>query len=156
MEEEAQNPYAPPQSDISIVPEKRGPGVKKVFSPAQGALGALLGGPLPGAYFVAANFRALGKSGRALLTTIWGVAILLAVLLWHSRLPEGVLNYSIAIVYSAAAWAIIAWTQFTKAQIVASTKLTVHSNGRVVGIALAGLLMTFMLSYVLFDVLSLR
>jgi hypothetical protein len=156
MEEETQNPYAPPQSDLSIVPEKQGPGVKKVFSPAQGALGALLGGPLPGAYFVTANFRALGHMKRALLTTIGGVVILLAVFLWHSRLPEGLLNYSICIVYSAAAWVIIARTQFTKPQIVASRTLTLHSNGRVAGVALVGLIITFMLAYVLFDLLSFR
>jgi hypothetical protein len=156
MVEETQNPYTPPKSDISIIPAKQGPGVKKVFSPAQGGVGAFLGGPVPGTYFVTATFLALGETKRARLTTIWGVVIVLAVLLWHFRLPEGLLSYSISIVYSVAAWVIIGRTQFTKPQIVASRTLTFHSNWRVAGVALVGLIITFVLARALSHLLSPR
>jgi hypothetical protein len=152
--EESQDPYAPPKSEILIAPEKAGPGVKRVFSPAQASLGTFLGGPLPGTYFVVMNFLTLGDVKRARLATIWGIVVTAAVLLWHFLLPEGLLNYSIVVPYSAAAWPIIGRTQFTKAQIVESKTLTFHSNWRVAGIALFGLLITFLLARVLSHLLS--
>jgi len=154
--EETQSPYAPPKSDISIVPEKQGPGVKKVFSPAQGCLGAFLGGALPGAYFVTMNFLALGDRKRARLTTIAGGILVVSSLLWHLRLREGLLNYSIRIVYPVAAWLVIGRSQFTKPQIVASTTLTFHSNWRVAGVVLVGLLINIALALVLSHLVSLR
>jgi hypothetical protein len=152
--EETHNPYAAPKSEILIAPEKQGSDVKKVFSPAQGSLGSFLGGPLPGTYFVAMNFLALGDVKRARLATILGIVITAAVLLWHFLLPEGLLSYSIVIPYSAAAWLIIGRTQFTKAQIVESKTLTFHSNRRVAGIVLLGLLITFVLARVVAHLLS--
>jgi hypothetical protein len=154
--EDAQSPYAPPKSDISIVPEKLGPGVKKVFSPAQGCLGAFLGGALPGTYFVTMNFLALGAMKRARLTIIGGGILAISALLWHRLLPEGLLNGSIRIVYPVTAWLIIGRSQFTKPQIVASRTLTFHSNWRVAGVVLVGLLINIALGLVLFHLPSLR
>jgi hypothetical protein len=152
--EESRDPYAPPNSDILIAPEKQGPGVKRVFSPAQASFGVLLGGPVPGTYFVAMNFLALGDTKRARLTAILGIAITAAILLWHYLMPEGPLNYGISIPYSIAAWLIIKRAQFTKAQIVASKTLTFHSNWRVGGLALLGLVFTVVVARVLSHLLS--
>ena len=154
--EETQSPYAPPKSDISIVPEKQGPGVKKVFSPAQGCLGALLGGALPGAYFVTMNFLALGARKRARLTTIVGGILVVSSLLWQNLLHPALLYSSIRIVYPVAAWLVIGHSQFTKPQIVASRTLTFHSNWRVAGVILVGLLINIALALVLSHLVSLR
>ena len=152
--EERQNPYTPPKSDISIAPETQGADVKKVFSPAQGSLGSFLGGPLAGIYFVAMNFLALGAMKRAWLTAIWGIAITAATLLCVNLLPYRVVGYSINTAYAVAAWLIIGRTQFTKPQIVASKTLTFHSNWRVTGVALLGLLIIFVLARVVAHLLS--
>jgi hypothetical protein len=152
--EEPQDPYAPPKSDISITLEKQGPDVKTVFSPAQGSLGSFFGGPLAGTYFVAMNFVALGAVRRAWLTTIWGIVITAASLLWHFFLPDRLLGYSIRIAYPVAAWLVIGRTQFTKPQIVASKTLTFHSNWRVAGVVLLGTLITFVLARVVAHLLS--
>jgi hypothetical protein len=132
----------PPASDDLIVTRKQTSGVKKVFSPTQGSLGALLGGPLAGTYFVCMNFLALGKRNLAWLATICGAAIAVAITLWDLFRTEAMLNYSIVIFIAPAiiAWFTIVRTQFTKAQIVESSTLRVHSNWRVAGIALLGLL----------------
>jgi hypothetical protein len=154
--EETQSPYAPPKSDISIVPEKQGPGVKKVFSPAQGCLGALLGGALPGAYFVTMNFLALGARKRARLTIVVGSILVLSSLLWHNLLHPRLLYSSVRIVYPVAAWLVIGRSQFTKPQILSSRTLTFHSNWRVAGVVLVGLLINIALALVLSHFVSLR
>ena len=154
--EETQSPYAPPKSDISIVPEKQGPGVKKVFSPAQGCLGALLGGALPGAYFVTMNFLALGARKRARLTIVVGSIIVVSSLLWHNLLHPRLLYSSVRIVYPVAAWLVIGRSQFTEPQILASRMLTFHSNWRVAGVVLVGLLINLALALVLSHLVSLR
>jgi len=154
--EETQSPYAPPKSDISIVPEKEGPGVKRVFSPAQGCLGALLGGALPGAYFVTMNFLALGARKRARLTIVVGSIIVVSSLLWHNLLHPRLLYSSVRIVYPVAAWLVIGRSQFTEPQILASRMLTFHSNWRVAGVVLVGLLINLALALVLSHLVSLR
>jgi hypothetical protein len=140
--EDTQNPYAPPKSDTSIVPEKQEPDIKKVFSPVQGSLGSLLGGPLAGAYFVWVNFLALGNRKRARLAVILGTAIAGAITFWDLFRTDAMLNYSIVIFMTPAliAWLIIARVQFTRAQIVASSTLTFHSNRRVASVGLLGLI----------------
>jgi hypothetical protein len=140
--EETQNPHAPPVSENLIASEKQGLHVKKVFSPAQGSLGAFLGGPMAGTYFVCMNFLALGKRKLAWLATICGAAIAAATTLWDLFRPEAMLSSSIVIFIAPAviAWSIIARAQFTKAQIAASNTLRFHSNWWVAGVALLGLL----------------
>jgi len=152
--EEPQDPYVPPKSDISIPLEKLGPDVKKVFSPAQGSLGSFFGGPLAGTYFVAMNFVALGAVRRARLTTILGIVITAATLLTDFSLPNMIVGYSISAAFAIAAWLIIGRRQFTKPQVVASRTLAFHSNWRVAGVALVGLLIIFILARALDHLLS--
>jgi hypothetical protein len=128
--------------------------VKKVFSPAQGSIGAFLGGPVAGTYFVAMNSLALGNVKRARLATILGIVITAASLLWHFFLLDRPLGYSIRIAYLVAAWLVIGRTQFTKPQIVASATLTFHSNGRVADVVLLGTLIMFALAWVVTHFLS--
>ena len=137
--EETQNPYAPPKADILIAPEKQGPGIRKVYSPAQGSLGAFLGGPLAGTYFVCMNFVALGNMKRAWLATVLGAAIAAAATLWHFFIRDIALGGSIRVAYAAIAWFAIAHAQFTRSQIVESRTLSFHSNHRVAGVTLLGL-----------------
>ena len=138
--EETQNPYAPPKANIWIAPEKQGPGIRKVYSPAQGSLGAFLGGPLAGTYFVCMNFVALGNMKRAWLAAILGTAIAAATTVWNLFVPDTMVYYGIAIriVPALIAWLVIAVAHFTKVQIVESTTLTFHSNRRVAGVVLLG------------------
>ena len=140
--EEPQNSYTTPRvSEKLISPEKRGPGVRKVFSPAQGSFGTLLGGPLAGIYFVCMNFLALGNKKRAWLATICGAVIAAAITFWHLVWGGDAMPKYRIIVFAAPAviaWLIIARAQFTKAQIGASSTLAFHSNCWVAGVVLLG------------------
>jgi hypothetical protein len=113
--------------------------MKKVFSPAQGSVGAFLGGPLAGTFFVSMNFLAIGDTRRARLATIWGITIA-AVALWgHLSLSDSILGYCIRIAYPVIVWPIIS-TQFARARIAPSGLLAIHSNWRVAVVAVLGLL----------------
>jgi uncharacterized protein YqgC (DUF456 family) len=137
--EEPQNPYSPPKSEIVHSPEELGPGVMRVFSPAQGSLGTFVGGPLAGTYFIRSNFLALGDSKRARLTTIWGVVICAGILLALPFLPEKMPGYIIPMAYAITTRVIIERAQFTKAQIATSSTLAFHSGWRALGVAVVGL-----------------
>lgn len=140
--EETRNPYTPPKSEILIAPEKHVPGVMRVFSPAQGSLAALLGGPLAGTYVVCTNFLALANRKRAWLAAVCGTAIAAAITFGHLEVPNASIGYDALVFVTPAiiAWLVIGGAQFTKAQIVESTTLTPHSNRRVAGVVLLGLL----------------
>jgi hypothetical protein len=144
--EEPLNPYTPPKSEIRHAPEGPGPGARRVFSPAQGSAGTFLGGPLAGTYFIRANYLALGETKRARLATIWGIVICAAILLVLPFMPEKMPGYIIPIAYAITARTIIERAQFTKAYIAASNDLAFHSNWRVVGVALLGLVIFALLA----------
>jgi hypothetical protein len=137
---ESWDPYAPPRSDITQAPGKQGPGLKEVFSPTQGAVGAFFGGPLAGTYFIRANFLALGDAKRAGLATLCGLIICVAILLALPFLPERMPGFIVPMAYTITARVIIERTQFTKAQIADSSTLTFHSNWRVAGVTALGFL----------------
>ena len=112
----------------------------KVYSPMQGGLGTFLGGPLAGAYFIRANFHAMGDARRAGLATVWGIAISAVLLLAVPFLPAKLIRSFVPILNVLGVKYLIEKMQFTKDQIASSGKFTFHSNWRVVGIGLLGFL----------------
>jgi len=137
------NPYAPPKSETAFVPEKVG--VQKVYSPTQGWAGTFLGGPLVGTYFLRTNFVAIGNPRRSRQATVWGIALSAIILLALPFLPERTPGYILPIAYSMTVRLIIERTQFTKNQIASSDKLAFHSNWRVLGVGLLGLVVFLIL-----------
>jgi hypothetical protein len=132
------NPYAPPKSDILIVPEEQGPEKRKVFSPAQASLGALFGGPFAATYYVAMNFQSLQDRRGARLTIFSGIIISVVTILGHYLLSYKLVGYGISLIYPIIVWLTISQLQFTQSQISASKSLTLYSNTRVAGVALLG------------------
>lgn len=141
--EDFKNPYAPPKSETGFVPAKAG--VQKVYSPTQGWAGTFLGGPLVGTYLLRANFAAIGKSKHARQATLWGVVLSAVILLSLPFLPERTPGYILPIAYSMTVRLIIERAQFTKNQIASSDKLAFHSNWRVLGVGLLGLVVFLIL-----------
>ena len=135
-----QNPYAPPKSAIVQAPENEMTDIVKVYSPVQGGLGTFLGGPLAGAYFIRANFQAMGDARRAGLAAIWGIAICAVFILVVPFLPAKLIRSFVPILNVLGVKYLIEKMQFTKDQIASSGQFTFHSNWRVVGIALLGFL----------------
>jgi hypothetical protein len=133
--EESQNPYAPPKADNTSAPPSDLRTGAKMFSARQAWGGTLLGGPLAGAYFIRVNFVARGERKRAAIATFLGVVITLAIVAVVPFMPERLPHSIIPIAYSMAAWSIVEQLQLSKAE---AAKTPLHSNWRVVGVALLG------------------
>jgi hypothetical protein len=141
--DQPQNPYKPPKTDLAEAPVAEAGGRKPVFSPAQGAVGTFVGGPLAGAYFLRANFMAKGDRRSATQATVWGIAFTLALLIAIPFIPDGLPAPVIPISYTIIVRMIIEKMQFTKAQIASSTAYAFHAPGRVALIALLGMAIFF-------------
>jgi hypothetical protein len=152
--EDLRNPYAPPKSETANAPKGMSADARKVYSPAQGSLGTFLGGPLAGTYFVRANFQTMGDAKGARMVTMWGIAICAVILLSLPFLPAKMPGYILPIAYAITVRMLIEKKQFTKVQLATSTTFTVHSNWRVVGIALAGLVVFALLGVTEFLLMS--
>jgi hypothetical protein len=124
------NPYATPKSNIS---DPSGSPIK-LYSPAQAACGALLGGPVGLIHFLYANFNALGNDRLKKKTLVFGAVFILLLLLTLHILPEEIPSAPFTIAYVLAAKYIAERYQVTKQGIMDSPQYDFHSNGRVWGI----------------------
>jgi hypothetical protein len=143
--DESQNPYAPPKADLAPAPSSVANGGAPMFSPRQASLGTFFGGPLAGTYFLRANFLAKGDTGRAKTTAIVGIAFSLAVVAVLPFLPERMPHAIIPMGYAMVVWSIVEKMQLARAD-VPTTR--VHRAGRVVAVALLGLLLFVSLAMV--------
>ena len=125
------SPYSPPVSSVADQTPHGG----ALYSPTQAACGAALGGPVAVAYFLWANFRALGKHAAAIRTIWLGVAGVLGVLVLVLVLPERFPSSPFTIAYVVVARQVATQMQMTKQAISASPVYRFHSNWRVLGLA---------------------
>jgi hypothetical protein len=99
-----QNPYAPPEAELSgVAPESSGlPPGTRLYVPGQTFAAALLGGPLAAAWLFRENYRAFGKD-RSATQSIWiGVGATVALAALGFVLPERFPGLVLPIAYSLA------------------------------------------------------
>jgi hypothetical protein len=108
----------------------------KIYSPAQVASGAALGGPIALIYFLRANFRILGKVNEANQTLLWGVLFNVAVLAVFPFVPNKFPNFVIPLVFFLTAHRIATSRQLSNNAIAKSKKFIFESNWKVVGMSL--------------------
>lgn len=118
---------------------------QRVYSPAQAATGAFLGGPLASVLCLHQNFRALANKGGERMTRVYGSAVLLLFLGILPFLPEKFPNMAIPLATVISTRMLVEKYQVTKQAVVESDLLQFHSNWRVFGLGMACLLVTFAL-----------
>jgi hypothetical protein len=126
------NPYVAPRSNLS------GPSDRPVrlYSPAQAACGALLGGPVGLVYFLHANFNALENDRLKMKTLVFGAVLVIFLVVILPMLPEGLPSVPFTIAYVVAAQYIANRYQVTKQGIIDSPQYDFHSNWRVFGVGM--------------------
>jgi hypothetical protein len=130
------NPYTATNSAISQTVA----GQVQLYSPAQAACGALLGGPVGLIYFLYANFNALENSRMQKNTLFYGAILVLALLIILPLLPEKFPSAPFTIAYVLAARHVAERHQVTKQGIIDSPQYEFYSNWRVVGFGILCLL----------------
>lgn len=133
------NPYATPAAPLA--PESSAMTVR-LYSPAQAAWGAFLGGPVGVVYFLQANFAALGDLVRQRQTVVWGAVAVVALTALILVLPDNVPNAPFTIAYVLVAKQVAETRQMTKQAILDSPRHDFHSNWRVFGMGLLSMLGT--------------
>jgi hypothetical protein len=113
---------------------------KLIYSPNQILWGSLLGGPLAATYFLRNNYLTLDRLLEARQVLLWGIIftflLLTVALFFTDNFPRAV-----PLAYSWTAYYIAKTYQLDKASIVVSEQFTFHSNWRVLGLAIANLLL---------------
>jgi uncharacterized membrane protein len=127
-----ENPYAPPAAAVV----NRSANAVKLYSPAQAACGALVGGPVGLIYFLWANFTALGNRPAAKKTIAYGALLILGLLIVLPFLPERFPSSPFTVAYIIMARQIAQQYQKTKQEIADSPEYDFHSNWRVFGLGL--------------------
>lgn len=133
------NPYATPSATLATPATA---GTVRLYSPAQAACGAFLGGPVGIVYFLQANFAALGDLVRQRQTMVWGAVGVVALTALILALPESVPNAPFTIAYVLVAKQIAETRQMTRQAIIDSPLHDFHSNWRVFGMGLLCMLGT--------------
>lgn len=134
------DPYAPPRAAID-------PGHARadVYSPLQVAAGAFVGGPVGLAYFLWANFRALGNRDAARWTAIAGALLMVTLCLLLPVLPERMPSWPITLLYMATGRYVAERFQLTKDAIAVSADHDFQSSWKVLGIGLLCLIASLVL-----------
>lgn len=145
--EDPDNTFTGIQGKADDKPPHTGPSKNKLYSPIQGGLGTVLGGPLAGAYFIKSNFDAMDDSISSRKTVIWGTVINLLFLLSLPFIPVQIPRYIIPAIYSFIIWIVIAKMQLTVEKIVSSPNFESQSNWKVLGISLLVLPIYILLIY---------
>ncbi|HEY5804068.1 MAG TPA: hypothetical protein VIT90_10290 [Lysobacter sp.] len=138
----SENPYAAPGAVLSDAPVT---GSRRLYSPAQVAAGAFVGGPVGVIYFLWTNFRALANHRAAQRTLMIGALLLIALSLVLPLLPEKFPSLPFTIAYVLVARHIAEKQQMTKQAILESGDYTLYSNWRVFGLALVCVVFSFVL-----------
>jgi len=128
-----ENPYTPPAADIR---DDLYANAVKLYSPAQAACGAFLGGPVALIYFLRKNFSALGNDSAASKTVGYGVLFILGLLALIPILPDRFPSIVFTIAYIFIAKSISENYQKKKQEIAESPEYDFHSNWRVLGFGL--------------------
>jgi hypothetical protein len=138
--DDGRNPYAPPKSSVDDPaaptrwPQRTASG--PLYSPTQIAVAAFLGSPFAGAWFIAANYRALESPRMARKIILTGVIATVALLGIAFVLPDRFPHYLLPMVLAFACRA------YAEAMFAATLKQHLSAGGstgswwRVVGISL--------------------
>lgn len=149
-----ENPYSAPQSVIasgrSITDNEK----RKIFSPTQGAAGAFLFGPLTGLYIVQANFASMSEDAKRSQSITYGMLLVVAFLLIAPFVPDKVPGFLFGLVYMLPTRAVIDKFQLSKAQILESEQYDFHSNWRVFGFGVLGIMIYLVFLIVVFAAYS--
>ena len=88
------NPYAPPRSNVELT--SSGPQTtlraSRLYSQKQIAVATFLGSPLAGAWFMATNYRELGKDALATQAVWWGIGGAIVMMFIAFLLPDNFPN----------------------------------------------------------------
>ncbi|UTW46100.1 hypothetical protein KFE80_04175 [bacterium SCSIO 12696] len=131
------NLYATPKSDISSS-SKTVPSVL-MYSPKQVACGTI-GGPVGLIYFLAANFKAMGREDLRKKTLWLGISLIVVLIIMLPFLPDDVPSTPFTIAYIIIAYQVADKHQMTKQAIMDSESHDFHSNWKVLGLGLLCLL----------------
>jgi len=126
------NSYSASETSLSVDSTAR----IVVYSPAQVAIGAFVGGPVGLTYFLMANFGAL-YNDRARKNTLYsGISLIIALLCILPMLPDNFPSLPLTILYVVAARMVSEKYQLTKSQIAESEQCQFQSNWKVFGLSL--------------------
>jgi hypothetical protein len=128
-------PDDPYRSPAAAIEEAKPLGIARVYSPRQAGFGGLVGGPLGGAYFLWANFMALGMYERAAVTVRLGSVVAIALVVGSLFVP-GPLGYGLWAVNFLVPYLLVPTLQMDKAAIEASPDHELQSNWKTLGMAL--------------------
>lgn len=138
--ENTENPYSAPQSAVtsgrSVIDDEK----RKMFSPTQGAMSAFFFGPFAGLYIVQNNFASMSEYARRQQSITYGVILIAAFLFITPFIPDFVPGVLFGLIYMLPTRAGIEKFQLSKAQILESEHYRFHSNWRVFGIGILGIL----------------
>lgn len=132
-----QGEEAPTQSRAVGAPDQE---VQRLYTPKQVQAGAFLGGPLAAVFYLWKNFQTLKNPGGAKWTLRYGLGFTILLILLIPWFPERTPNYILPFAYAWGAYYLVTRYQRSKEQIQKSPELGFHSNWKVTGIALAGLI----------------
>jgi hypothetical protein len=119
---------------------------KPIYSPNQILLGSLLGGSLAATYFLRKNYLTLDKPSEAKQVLLGGSIFTFLLFTVAVFLPDNFPSAPVPMAYSWTAYYIAKTYQLDKASIVVSEQFTFHSNWRVFGLAIANLLLLFIVA----------
>jgi hypothetical protein len=132
--------------------------MKKLYSTSQIYGGSFLGGPFAAIYFLKKNFDVIEQydlSRKTLWLGLLGTFVLISILPF---LPEKFPNLVIPIFYSTYASSLAAKHKFKKHEIISANIYELHSNWRVLIIAILAIVVFFAAAipvFILFDHLGL-
>jgi hypothetical protein len=122
---------------------------KGIYSPTQVYITTFLGGPFMGFFVLWSNFRAMGKTDSANHTLIWGaVCNVLFLGIFLIPIPKSFPNILIPIIYSVIFRQFAESQQMTRDAIRNSETFTFQSWWKAIGIAIAFLIPTLILYFV--------
>ena len=131
------NPFEPP-SELADVARGEAPAGEsrgtKVYIPNHVALAAFLGTPLAGAWLIAANYTALGRSGDRTRTLVVGFVATLVLFGFASLLPDGFPGTFLGIAYAIALRELTRHLQGKPIDHVLASGGTKHSGWRAAGV----------------------
>jgi len=128
-----ENPYTPPAANVH---DGLYVNAIKLYSPAQTAWGAFLGGPVGLISFLGENFSALGNKSAVSKTIGYGVLLIIGLLALLLILPEWFPSTVFSVIYILITWSISENYQKRKQEIAESPEYDFHSNWRVLGLGL--------------------
>ncbi|MEO9275295.1 hypothetical protein ABFY09_10550 [Marinomonas sp. 5E14-1] len=123
---------------------------KKLYSSNQALVIGFFSGPLTLIYFIYKNFKVLEETSLARKAVIFGIIFIFMMVLLSPLLKSNVFNFFISIFPAISARYIIKNFQFNKQDITDSEELSFYSNWRALLAGIIGLIMFFIVAFVIY------